>query len=317
MINTIYSINAKPFLGEDEKYHYLYKITNSINQKYYIGIHSTNNLNDNYCGSGKAIIEAIAKYGVKCFVKEILAFYPTRYELSNAEHDIIGKTYLLKESYNECPGGDMKQRFSDPEYYDIYVGYKRSDEQRKLLSERSKAQWRDPEYRKRYFETIKNEEYIEKQRQRTKEMWKDPEYRRKVSESNKKAYSDPELRKYMSEINKGKKRSEETRKRIGAASKGRICSPEKRKKLSESGKGKGAGDKNAMAKPLYQIDRAFNIVCEFGSRKSAMATVDFPLSQMIKSTKKFTLSPNGFYYIYKEDYQEFMYFINFENEVFE
>lgn len=373
MINTIYSINAKPFLGEDEKYHYLYQITNIANGKIYVGIHSTTNLNDGYSGSGKVIIRAIEKSGEENFIKEIKCFYKNREELAKAENEIVNEEFIKDENtYNLVIGGGMRDRWSDESFCSYMTGmlkecwkdeeYRNShvevlrknwtdettrnnmiesikrglntpeskEKRSNLLKEvwkredlreksrqNSKKQWEDPEYRKRYFETIKNEEYIEKQRQRTKEMWKDPEYRRKVSESNKKAYSDPELRKYMSEINKGKKRSEETRKRIGAASKGRICSPEKRKKLSESGKGKGAGDKNAMAKPLYQIDRAFNIVCEFGSRKSAMATVDFPLSQMIKSTKKFTLSPNGFYYIYKEDYQEFMYFINFENEVFE
>ena len=52
-------------------YHYLYKITNKINNKIYIGIHSTDNLEDGYMGSGKAILRAINKYGKDKFTKDL------------------------------------------------------------------------------------------------------------------------------------------------------------------------------------------------------------------------------------------------------
>ena len=47
----------------------LYKITNLINQKFYIGVHATNNPNDSYMGSGVAITRAIAKHGRENFKK--------------------------------------------------------------------------------------------------------------------------------------------------------------------------------------------------------------------------------------------------------
>ena len=44
-------------------YYIIYQITNTINQKIYIGSHCTSNMNDKYLGSGKCLKHAIKKYG--------------------------------------------------------------------------------------------------------------------------------------------------------------------------------------------------------------------------------------------------------------
>ena len=55
--------------------HYMYKTTCVITKRYYIGIHSTSNINDDYLGSGKRLRYSVRKYGIENHVKEILNFF--------------------------------------------------------------------------------------------------------------------------------------------------------------------------------------------------------------------------------------------------
>ena len=57
---------------KSSKYHYFYKITNLLNEHFYYGIHSTDNLDDGYMGSGKRLHYAYKKYGMQNFKKEIM-----------------------------------------------------------------------------------------------------------------------------------------------------------------------------------------------------------------------------------------------------
>ena len=50
-------------------YYIIYKTTNILNGKYYIGKHITENLNDEYISSGIALKKAIQKYGKEYFKK--------------------------------------------------------------------------------------------------------------------------------------------------------------------------------------------------------------------------------------------------------
>ena len=87
-------------------YYTIYKITNKINEKIYIGKHETKNLDDNYMGSGKHLLRAIKKYGIENFIKEILYILPTVEEMNSKEAEIVTPEFvLLENNYNICPGG--------------------------------------------------------------------------------------------------------------------------------------------------------------------------------------------------------------------
>lgn len=80
----------------------VYKITNRINNKTYIGKHQTRNLDDEYMGSGKLVKRAINKYGKENFSKEILFVFKTEQEANNKEKELV---VVSENTYNLCPGG--------------------------------------------------------------------------------------------------------------------------------------------------------------------------------------------------------------------
>lgn len=74
---------------KEKTIHYLYKTTCNVTGRWYIGIHSTNNVDDGYMGSGLRLRRSIRKYGVENHTKEILEFFETREELTNREKEVV------------------------------------------------------------------------------------------------------------------------------------------------------------------------------------------------------------------------------------
>jgi len=84
-------------------FYLVYKITNTVNDKFYIGCHKTKVKDDGYMGSGILIKRAIEKYGVENFKKEILAECSSSEDMYAKEKELV---VLCENSYNMKHGGD-------------------------------------------------------------------------------------------------------------------------------------------------------------------------------------------------------------------
>jgi len=80
--------------ADRRKFHVIYKTTHIASGKFYIGMHSTDNLNDGYMGSGKRIRYIINKYGKEACSFEILEYLSDRKSLAAREKDIINEDLL-------------------------------------------------------------------------------------------------------------------------------------------------------------------------------------------------------------------------------
>lgn len=127
--------------------HFLYKTVNTVNGKYYCGMHSTDNMEDGYLGSGTGIKRAIKKYGKAAFTRTILMTFDSREELIENEIALVNQKMVDDpQSYNNKLGGDgwgvgdsnpMRQRIGRQPM---------SPDTRKKISESLKGRTLSPEH---------------------------------------------------------------------------------------------------------------------------------------------------------------------------
>ena len=132
-----------------QKHYLIYKITNLINNKIYIGQHVTTNVNDDYMGSGDHIKNAIKKYGIENFKKEIIAECSSFDEMNELEKELVNQDFVNNpNTYNHAIGGTygwkncLKYKSEEEEVQNI----------RKHANEAFLNLFKDPEYRKQHAE---------------------------------------------------------------------------------------------------------------------------------------------------------------------
>lgn len=93
--------------AQRRKYHFIYKTTCLTTNRYYIGMHSTDNLDDGYLGSGKILWFSINKHGRESHICEKIEFLNDRESLRNREKEIVNES-ILKDPLcmNLNTGGD-------------------------------------------------------------------------------------------------------------------------------------------------------------------------------------------------------------------
>lgn len=149
----MYSTDDQMFDLKDEQwvpkitesvYYIIYKTTNLVNGKYYIGKHKQVGIGfDGYLGSGTALKKAIEKYGEENFKRETLYYFESEAECLQKEYEIVNEDFVsANDNYNIIPGG--------------YGGsYERDFEHRNKMSELKKGIPKSHEHKQKLSDSVK------------------------------------------------------------------------------------------------------------------------------------------------------------------
>lgn len=86
-------------------FYLVYRTTNHVNGKFYIGCHKTSKLNDGYLGSGKRLKRAIKKYGRENFSTSIVQIFTNEEDMFAFERALVTVCKNDPYCYNIADGG--------------------------------------------------------------------------------------------------------------------------------------------------------------------------------------------------------------------
>jgi group I intron endonuclease len=246
----------------------VYKVTNKINGKSYIGqttkslkIRKRNHLwcalneRNNYC-----FYNAIRKYGSESFDWEIMAEGICSQEtLNELEKHFICLYNTYHDGYNSTLGGGTS------------IGFRHSEKTKKKMSIMRKGKLagkKHPFYGKKF-----TEEHRKKLSETHKGKKLSVETRKKMSKFQKNKVVSEETRRKISKAHIGIRPSEETKRKMSTARKGRFVgkdsplygrklSEEHKRNISKAGIGKQVGKNNPSAKAVIINSKYFDTVNE-------------------------------------------------------
>jgi len=199
------------------KYYIVYETRNIINNKIYVGVHKTENINDSYLGSGVILKKAIKKYGRDKFVRKLLNCFRTSDEAYKMEKHIVNGVFKdRKDTYNVSIGGIGENYCQIGENNGMF-GKKHSKETIKKLSKLKIGKKRTDESKKKQSKSIQGENH-----------WN---YGKKHSDITNKKNSDSQ--KSEKSFKFGKPLSYETKNKISKANKGKKRTSEQNKRNSD------------------------------------------------------------------------------------
>ena len=171
--------------------YYIYKTTNLINNKIYIGKHkSTDIKNDPYYGSGKLLQRAIKKYGIENFKREILFESEDLQYISSMEANIVNEEFIARlDTYNIKLGGDGGFDYINNNKLNIYENH------HEIVTKQSVINF--SKGRETFKNKLKDKDYYD-------------EYRQKLSNGIKLYYENGGTNPF-----KGRKHTEDTKVKIG------------------------------------------------------------------------------------------------------
>ena len=131
------------------KHHILYKTICLITNHYYIGMHSTDDLDDGYLGSGLRLGRSIKKHGKENHRREILEFVDDRLKLKIREKQIVIPQLLIDPlCMNLVRGGEggavfghTVSKLTRQKMSRANKGRKHSDEVRRKMTQREPTRY--------------------------------------------------------------------------------------------------------------------------------------------------------------------------------